>query len=106
MAYDKESMAKWYKIVENNIEQFLLSKQKFNLFIDYLCSLPVINNSIVSYNIFFPYDSISLEECDKIRLLFEPSREMIEYVDVKITPKNILLIGKIIKMSSVKRQLR
>ena len=66
---------------ENNIEQFLLSKQKFNLFIDYLCSLPVINNSVVSYNIFFPYDSISLEESDKIRLLFEPSREMSEYVD-------------------------
>jgi hypothetical protein len=66
---------------QNNIEQFILSKQKYNLFIDYLCSLPVINNSIFSYNIFFPIDNISLELIDKIKFIFEPSREIIEYID-------------------------
>ena len=66
---------------QNYIENFLLVKQKFNAFIDYLCSLPVINGSVFSYNILFPYDDISLEECNKIRSLFEPSREIIEKVD-------------------------
>jgi hypothetical protein len=66
---------------QNYIEQFLLIKQKFNLFIDYLCSLPVINRSVFTYNILFPYDEISLEECNKIRVLFEPSREIEEKVD-------------------------
>jgi len=66
---------------KNYIEKFLLVKQKFNLFIDYLCSLPVINQSVFSYNIFFPYDVISLEEGNIIRSLFEPSREIVEKLD-------------------------
>lgn len=66
---------------ENYIEKFLLVKQKFNLFIDYLCNLPIINGSVFSYNILFPYDDISIEECDKIRSLFEPSREIVEKID-------------------------
>ena len=66
---------------KNYIEKFLLVKQKFNLFIDYLCSLPVINGSVFTYNILFPYDDISLEECNKIRSLFEPSREIVEKAD-------------------------
>lgn len=70
---------------QNNIEQFILSKHKYNLFIDYLCSLPVINNSIFSYNIFFPIDNISLELTDKIKFIFEPSREIIDYVDETLT---------------------
>lgn len=76
---------------QNYIEQFLLVKQKFNLFIDYLCGLPVINGTVFSYNILFPYDEISLEECDKIRSLFEPSREIVENVDKYL---NNLLLSK------------
>ena len=78
------SQTNWVESVfdnQNYIERFLLFKQKFNLFIDYLCSLPVINNSVFSYNILFPYDEISLEECNKIHSLFEPSREIVEKVD-------------------------
>jgi len=66
---------------QNNIQQFILSKQKYNLFIHYLCSLPIINNTIFSYNIFFPIDNISLELIDKIKFIFEPSREIIQCVD-------------------------
>jgi len=81
----------------NHIEQFLLSKPKFKSFVNYLCTLPVINNSIFSYNIFFPFDSISLEECKLIKDLFEPSREMIDYLDttmveLKLTKNNFIII--------------
>jgi hypothetical protein len=75
---------------QNNIEQFILSKQKYNLFIDYLCSLPINNNSIFSYNIFFPIDNISLEEIDKIKFIFEPSREIIQYVDETLLSLNLV----------------
>ena len=75
---------------KNYIEKFLLIKQKFNFFIDYLCTLPVINGSIFTYNILFPYDEVSLEECNKIRSLFEPSREIIEKVDEHLS--NLKLI--------------
>ena len=66
---------------KNYIERFLLIKQKFNLFVNYLCRLPVINGSIISYNILFPYDPISIEETNLVRSFFEPSREMELYID-------------------------
>ena len=78
----------WSKsIFDNNnyIQQFLLIEQKFNLFIDYLCSLPVINGHVFSYNILYPYDEISIDECEKIRYLFEPSREISENVDERLS---------------------
>lgn len=75
---------------KNYIEKFLLVKQKFYLFIDYLCSLPIVNGNVFSYNILFPYDYISLEECNKIRSLFEPSREIIEKVNYHLS--NLSLI--------------
>jgi hypothetical protein len=78
----------WYKSIfdnKNYIERFLLVKQKFNLFIDYLCSLPVINGHVFSYNILYPYDEISIDECEKIRYLFEPSREISENVDERLS---------------------
>lgn len=94
------SQTNWYESVFNNqnyIERFLLVKQKFNLFIDYLCNLPIINRSVFSYNILFPYDDISLEECDKIRSLFEPSREIVEKVDeylsnLSLTPGQFIVL--------------
>lgn len=78
------SQTNWLESIfdnQNYIERFLLVKQKFNLFIDYLCSLPVINKSVFTYNIMFPYDEISLEDCNKIHSVFEPSREIVEKVD-------------------------
>jgi len=77
---------------KNYVEQFLLLKQKFNSFVDYLCSLPIINHSVISYNILFPYDPISTEESNIIRSIFEPSREINEYID--FTLNNISLIKK------------
>ena len=87
------SETNWYESVfdnQNYIERFLLVKQRFNQFIDYLCSLPIINQSVFSYNILFPYDEISLEECDKIRSLFEPSREIIQKVDQHLSNLNLI----------------
>jgi hypothetical protein len=87
------SQSNWSKSVFDNfnyIQSFVLIKQKFNLFIDYLCSLPIVNGSVFSYNILFPYDYISLEECNKIRSLFEPSREIIEKVNYHLS--NLSLI--------------
>ena len=66
---------------QNNIQKFILSTQKYNLFINHLCSLPVINNCIFSYNIFFPTDNISGEELEKIKYIFEPNKEITEFVD-------------------------
>jgi len=89
------SQTNWAESVfdnQNYIERFLLVKQKFNLFIDYLCSLPVINNSVFTYNILFPYYEISLEDCDKMCSLFEPSREIIEKTDEHLS--NLKLIKK------------
>lgn len=74
----------------NFIEEFTLSKQKYNLFINYLCSLPVINNSILSYNIFFPTDTISIEDVNKIKFLFEPSREIDEYINETLDLLNLI----------------
>lgn len=70
---------------QNYIERFLLVKQKINQFINYLCNLQIINHSVFSYNIFFPCDEISLEECHKIRSLFEPSREIIQKVEYHLS---------------------
>lgn len=78
------SECNWSKSIfdnKNYIEQFLLIKQTFNSFIDYLCSLPVINGHVFSYNILYPYHEISIDEREKIRYLFEPSREISENVD-------------------------
>lgn len=89
----KFSHSNWYESVfdnQNYIERFLLVKQKLNQFIDYLCSLPIVNQSIFSYNILFPYDEISLEECNKIRDLFEPSREIIQKVDQHLSNLKLL----------------
>lgn len=74
----------WTKTIldsKNNIQQYMLSKEKYDLFVDYLCSLTVTNNAVLSYNIFFPIDEISPNEVLKMVYLFEPSREITEYVD-------------------------
>jgi len=74
----------------NYISQFLLSKQKLTSFIDYLCTLPVINGAVVSYNILFPYDPISVSQIEKICSIFEPSREIKEYVDLMMEQISII----------------
>jgi hypothetical protein len=70
-------------ILDNNnyIEHFLLCKKSLKNYIDYLCKMPIVNNSVFSYNIFFPYDFASSKECDKIADLFEPSNEIVDNVD-------------------------
>jgi len=66
---------------ENYIKKFTLIKQTFGSFLKYLCSLPVINNSVFSYNILFPYDNITIEQSNKLRFLFEPSNEINDKVN-------------------------
>lgn len=64
-----------------NITNFELSNDAYISFLNYLVALPVIDYSVLSYNIFFPIDNISPIEIDKISLMIEPSREMEEFVD-------------------------
>ena len=74
----------------NNIDGFLLSNKPFNDFIDYLCSLKIVNNSIYSYNTLFPYDEITIEERKTIQALLEPTNEMKTYVDDTIFKLEII----------------
>ena len=94
--YSPNSIYKVFMFTENNfqesvfdnqnyIERFLLVKQKINHFINYLCNLQIINHSVFSYNILFPCDEITLEECNQIRSLFQPSREIIEKVEYHLS---------------------
>lgn len=87
------SHTNWFESVfdsQNYIQSFVLVKQKFNLFIDYLCSLPIVNHSVFTYNILFPYDEISIQDCNKMCSLFQPSREIVEKIDQHLS--NLRLI--------------
>jgi hypothetical protein len=64
----------------NYIQEYSISETQLNKFIDYLCQLKVINNSIFSYNIFFPYNDITNEECIQIKSLLEPNEELQIYI--------------------------
>jgi hypothetical protein len=82
----------WNKSIfdnKNNITQFILSQEKYNLFINHLSLLPVVNNTILSYNILFPLDAISPKEISKIKSIFEPTREMVDYTDETLTLLNL-----------------
>jgi len=75
---------------QNYIKKFTLIQQTFGRFLKYLCSLPVINNSVFSYNILFPYDNITIEQCNKLRFLFEPSNEINDKVNEILTNLSIV----------------
>jgi len=82
---------------ENYIENFQLKKEKLNEFVTYLSKIPVINNAIFSYNIFFPINIISPEEKNIVRSLLEPSYEINEFLDLtfsslQIKPNNFIVI--------------
>jgi len=82
---------------QNYIKKFTLIEQTFGRFLKYLCSLPVINNSVFSYNILFPYDNITIEQCNKLRFLFEPSNEINDKVNeilnnLSIIKKNYFIL--------------
>ena len=70
-------------IFDNNnyIKEFLLIKYRINTFCDYLSNQPVINGAVTSYNIFLPYNNVSLQECNQVRLLLEPSNEINDFVE-------------------------
>lgn len=81
----------------NYIQNFQLSKEKFNNFILYLSELPVINNAIFSYNIYFPIYKISLEEKNIISSLFQPSNVITQYLNevfslLSISPYDFITI--------------
>jgi len=71
------------KELENNtyINGFKTSEIKINDYINYLSGLPVLYNSVYSYNIFFPYDDISSKETQIIQNILKPTDEMVGYVD-------------------------
>ena len=70
--------------IDNNIDEFVLSSKTQTDFVEYLCSLKIINRSIYSYNILFPYDEVSPQECKFMASLLEPTNEMKMYVDETI----------------------
>lgn len=65
---------------QNYIKNFKL-KNVFNKFINYLYSLPVINNSVFSYNNLFPYYTINNQTRNSMRILFEPTSEINEKIN-------------------------
>jgi hypothetical protein len=66
---------------ENYIQNFKLTEETFKRFLNYLYSLQVIDNSVFSYNILFPYHNITIELREKMRVLFEPSCEISDKID-------------------------
>jgi hypothetical protein len=50
-------------------------------YVNYLCTLKVINNSIFSYNIMFPYDEICEDHKKYVRDLLQPTEEIQLYLD-------------------------
>ena len=81
----------------NNIDGFILSNKSLTDYVEYLCRLSVINNSVYSYNTLFPYDDISTFDRDYIKSMLEPTAEMKSYVDETIselglTPKKFIVI--------------
>ena len=68
----------------NNIDGFILSNRPLTDYVEYLCGLNVINNSIYSYNTLFPYDNISIKEKEYVKSMLEPTSEMKSYVDESI----------------------
>jgi len=57
-----------------------LNKNIFQKYIEHLCSLPVFYGNVFSYNILFPYSSITQTEISRVRDLFEPSTQFVEDV--------------------------
>lgn len=90
----------WHESVfdkKNYIEHFVLSKKKIYEFMEYLCNLTLFNNCVYSYNIFFPYNEISIQEQNIISSLFEPSVEIEEKVNqnlfnLKLVEKDYIVI--------------
>lgn len=82
---------------ENYIKDFSISNSQLSNFIKYLGSLNIVNNSILTYNIFFPYNNISNEECLNVSSILEPNNELQIYIDNTIqnlgfTKKNYIVI--------------
>jgi len=78
------SDSNWDKCIydeQSYIKKFMLQKDTFNNFINHLHSLHVINNSVFSYNILFPYDDITSENRRLMRNLFEPTHEINDKVN-------------------------
>jgi hypothetical protein len=74
----------------NYIKGFNVTNQSIGIFCDYLSRQPVINGSVASYNIFLPYNNVSLQECIQVRSLFEPSREIYDYVEETLTKLSLI----------------
>jgi len=66
---------------ENYIQNYKLIEETFQRYLNHLYNLPVIDNSVFSYNILFPYHNITSEMCDKMRVLFEPSNEISDKIN-------------------------
>ena len=81
----------------NNIDGFILSNKPLTDYVEYLCNLKVVNNSIYSFNTLFPYDNISFKECETLQSILEPVDEMKSYIEetqvqLDISPKKYIII--------------
>ena len=78
----------WEETIFNDahyIQKYVLINKKRDEFISYLCNLPIFNKMVFSYNILFPYDGISMQEIQLVRHIFEPSNEINDMVDNKLS---------------------
>ena len=71
-------------------EQFILSENIYNNYIEYLSSLPIINDTLYSYNVLFPIYKTTKNEIDIIKKLLEPTFKMSSYVEDKLSQLNLI----------------
>jgi hypothetical protein len=77
---------------QSNIDEFnfdnnntILISSALQDFINYLNKLPITDNSVFSYNVFCPYESIIPSFRNYMRFLLEPNYEMRSYINNTIT---------------------
>ena len=71
------------------IQKYILSGEKVNDFVDYICQLPISNHTVYSYNIFFPYNeshptiyqNIHPILCSQVSSFFKPTKEINQEID-------------------------
>lgn len=70
------------------ITNFKLRDISIQQYVNYLNGLQVVNNSVFSYNIFFPYYKITSDETNTLSKIFEPTDKMNELINVTLNNMN------------------
>lgn len=71
-------------------EQFILSENIYNNYIEYLYSLPIINKTLYSYNNLFPIYEITENHIYIIKKLLEPTPTMSLHIEEELIRLNLI----------------